>query len=131
MAIPDFQSIMLPLLEFAGDGETHQVSEAVATLARRFSLADDEMDELLPSGKQPRFRNRINWAATYLKKGGLLESPRRAHFRITDRGHSVLAKSPRIIDIKFLEQFDEFVDFARHVMTILHGPMATMRSDPL
>jgi restriction system protein len=111
VAIPDFQYIMLPLLELARDGESHQVSEAVDTLARRFSLTHDEMNELLPSGKQPRFRNRVNWAATHLKKARLLESPRRGHVRITDRGRSVLANSPGMIDNKFLEQFDEFVDF--------------------
>ena len=69
------------------------------------------MDELLPSGKQPRFGNRVNWAATHLRKAGLLESPRRAHFRITDRGRSVLADSPPMIDIKFLNRYPEFVDF--------------------
>ena len=113
MAIPGFQSLMLPLLKLASDGKTHQVSEAVDELARQFSLTHDEMNELLPSGKQPRLRNRVNWAATYLKKGGLLESPRRARIRITDRGRSVLAKPPAMIDIKFLEQFDEFVDFRK------------------
>ena len=113
MAIPGFQSFMLPLLRLASDGKTHQVSEAMDALAEQFSLTHDEVNELLPSGTQPRFRNRVNWAATYLKKGGLLESPRRAHVRITDRGRSVLAKPPSMIDIKFLEKFDEFVDFRR------------------
>ncbi|MDD9988212.1 MAG: winged helix-turn-helix domain-containing protein [Spirochaetaceae bacterium] len=111
MAIPDFQSIMLPLLELAQDGQEHRVSDEVETLALRFSLTQDEMDEPLPSGKQPRFRNRVNWAATHLRKAGLLESPRRAHFRITDRGRSVLADAPPKIDIKFLNKFPEFVDF--------------------
>ena len=111
MAIPDFQSIILPLLELAGDDQSHRVSEAIETLALRFALTREEMDELLPSGKQPRFGNRVNWAATHLRKAGLLESPRRAHFRITARGRSVLADSPPMIDIKFLNRFPEFVDF--------------------
>lgn len=111
MAIPDFQSIFLPLLELAGDGQNHRVSDTVDTLALRFSLTTDDMNELLPSGTQPRFRNRVNWAATHLRKAGLLESPKRAHIRITDRGRSVLADSPPKIDVKFLNQFPEFVDF--------------------
>ncbi|MCY4375423.1 MAG: restriction endonuclease [Spirochaetaceae bacterium] len=110
MAIPDFQSIMLPLLELSGDGEIRHVGAAVDKLALGFSLTDAEMNELLPSGKKPRFRDRVSWAAHYLKKAGLLESPKRAHYRITDRGRSVLADSPPKIDVKFLDQFDEFVD---------------------
>ena len=107
MAIPDFQSIFLPLLELAGDGQNHRVSDTVDTLALRFSLTTDDMNELLPSGTQPRFRNRVNWAATHLRKAGLLESSKRAHIRITDRGRSVLADSPPKIDVKFLNQFPE------------------------
>ena len=122
-AIPDFQYIMLPLLELARDGESHQVSEAVDTLARRFSLTHDEMND---GGKQPRFRNRVNWAATHLKKARLLESPRRGHVRITDRGRSVLANSPGMIDNK-LEQFDEFVDFRTSRVRIHHRSMAVIR----
>ena len=110
MAIPDFQSIMLPLLELSGDGEIRHVSAAVDTLALGFALTDAEMNELLPSGKKPRFRDRVSWAAHYLKKAGLLESPKRAHYRITASGRGVLADSPPKIDVKFLEQFDEFVD---------------------
>ncbi len=110
MAIPEFQSIMLPLLELAQDGQEHRVSDEVEPLALRFSLTQDEMDEPLPSGKQ-RFRHRVGWAATYLRKAGLLESPRRAHFRITDRGRNVLADAPSKIDTKFLNKFPEFVDF--------------------
>ena len=108
MAIPDYQSIMLPLLELAGDGETHQVRKAMELLAQRFTLTDDETRKLVPSGRQPIFLNRITWARTYLAKAGLLESPKRGVFRITERGRQVLAQPPSTINIKFLMQFEEF-----------------------
>ena len=76
MAIPDYQSIMLPLLQLAGDAETHQFRASVETLARQFALSDDERKELLPSGKQPTFDNRVGWARTYMTKAGLLEAPK-------------------------------------------------------
>ena len=86
MAIPDYQSIMLPLLEYAGDQREHTRRQAVEDLANRFNLTDEEVRELLPSGRQSVFENRVGWARTYMKKAGLLESPKRAVFRITDRG---------------------------------------------
>ena len=111
MAIPDFQTIMLPLLDLAGDGETRQIRKPVDILAQHFALTDDETRELVPSGRQPRFHNRVSWARTYLAKAGLLESPKRGYFRITDRGRDVLAGKPSEINIKFLEQFEEFKSF--------------------
>ena len=113
MAIPDFQSIMLPLLELAGDGHTRHVRKAIELLARRFTLTDDEKRELVPSGQQPRFENRMGWARTYMTKAGLLESPKRGFFRITERGRQVLAGKPPAINAKFLEQFEEFMSFRR------------------
>lgn len=111
MSIPDYQSIMLPLLEFAGDGREHTVREAIEFLAARFGLTDQERKMLLPSGQQAIFDNRVGWARTYLKKAGLLESPRRGYFRITSRGLEVLRAKPEKIDVSFLEQFPEFVEF--------------------
>ena len=111
MAIPDFQSIMLPLLELAGEGETLQLRKAVDILAERFALTDDEKRELVPSGQQSKLHNRVAWARTYLKKAGLLESPRRGFFCITDRGRRILAEKPSRINAKSLEQFDEFQIF--------------------
>lgn len=72
MSIPDYQSIMLPLLEFAGDGREHTVREAIEFLATWFGLNDQERKMLLPSGQQAIFDNRVGWARTYLKKAGLL-----------------------------------------------------------
>lgn len=111
MAIPDFQSIMLPLLRFARDGQEHSLRQAIEALAKEFGLSDGEQKELLPSGQQPIFDNRVGWARSYMKKAGLLDSPRRGYFRITQRGLDALGKSPSKIDIRFLEQFSEFVEF--------------------
>ena len=111
MAVPDFQSVMLPLLQFYGDNKEHSVQEAVDELARNFDLSDEDLKELLPSGKQTTFYNRVGWARTYLAKSGLLEMERRSYYRITDRGQAVLAQNPPRIDMKFLEQFPEYVEF--------------------
>lgn len=111
MPIPDYQSCMLPLLRFAGDGDEHQLKDAIAALAERFSLSDEERNELLPSGLQPVFTNRIGWARTYLKKAGLLSSPRRGYFKITDRGRNILKEHPSAINQKYLERFPEFIQF--------------------
>lgn len=111
MSIPDYQSIMLPLLEFAGDEREHTVREAIEVLAAQFGLTEQERKMLLPSGQQAIFDNRVGWARTYLKKAGLLESPRRGYFRITSRGVEVLRAKPPTIDVAFLEQFPEFVEF--------------------
>jgi restriction system protein len=111
MPIPDYQSIMLPLLKIAGDGETHQFRATVEALAQQFALTEAERRELLPSGKQPTFDNRVGWARTYMTKAGLLESPKRGLFRITDQGRRVLQQNPPVINVQFLEQFEEFRQF--------------------
>src|SRR3990172_10253494 len=111
MAIPDYQSIMLPLLRFASDGNEHSLREAIDGLAEKFELADTERKELLPSGQQPTFDNRVAWARTYISKADLLEPTRRGYFRITSRGREVLSKNPSAINVKFLEQFLEFIEF--------------------
>jgi restriction system protein len=127
MAIPDYQSIMLPLLEIAADGEVHRFRETVESLAGHFALTDSERRELLPSGKQATFDNRVGWARTYLAKAGLLESPKRGLFRITDKGRDVLRGNPEAINVQFLERFDEFVSFRqlRH-----RGPVAETSRPP-
>ncbi len=111
MAIPDYQSVMKPLLRFTADQLEHSLREAVDSLAVEFKLTQNELKELLPSGQQFIFVNRVGWARTYLKKAGLLESTRRSHFRITARGLEVLKQAPGRIDVKYLDQFDEFKEF--------------------
>lgn len=111
MSIPDYQSIMLPLLKFASDKKEHSIREAIEELANFFKLNEQERKEVLPSGQQYVFDNRVGWARTYLKKAGLLESTRRSFFKITDLGLDVLSKNPQKINVKFLEQFPQFVEF--------------------
>ncbi len=111
MAIPDYQSIMLPFLKFIEDKEEHSFRETVDGLAKVFQLTEEEQKELLPSGQQEIFSNRVGWARTYLKKSGLVVSTRRGYFKITDRGIDVLNKKTVKINVQFLEQFKEFRDF--------------------
>src|SRR5215211_4752652 len=94
MTIPDYQSVMLPLLHYAADGQEHSVRGAIETLADEFHLTDEERKELLPSGRQATFDNRVGWARTYMKKAGLLQSPRRGYFKISDAGFQALKDNP-------------------------------------
>jgi len=109
--IPDFQSIMLPFLQFAEDGREHSIHEVHDALAIQFRLTDQEIDELLPSGRQKRFYNRVGWARAYLKESGLITSPKRGYIRITDRGIQVLRDNPARIDMNYLERFPEYLEF--------------------
>jgi restriction system protein len=111
MPIPDFQTVMLPLLKVAGDGKEHHIRDAINNLAAQFGLTEEERKELLPSGVDRIFDNRIGWARTYLKKSGLIGYPKRGYFQITDRGRKILAEAPPKITIAFLKQFPEFVEF--------------------
>ncbi len=111
MSIPDFQSVMLPLLKLNGDEKEHSLKDATKILAKEFDLSESELAELIPSARKPRFYDRVAWAATYLRKAGLLEAPRRGWFQVTKRGLEVLKKPPEKITVNFLEQFDEFVQF--------------------
>ncbi len=111
MAIPDYQKIMLPLLKYSSDGIEHSFREAVEEMATFFGITYDERSELLPSGKQPIFDNRVGWAKTYLTKANFLELPKRGYLKITERGTNILKKPPLEITSKFLEQFEEFKKF--------------------
>lgn len=111
MPIPDYQTIMLPLLKAAQDGAEHTMRSTVERLAVEFRLTQEEQTELLPSGQQAIFTNRVAWARFYLKKAGLIDSPRRGSLKITERGLSVLKTPPITIDNKFLDQYQEFKEF--------------------
>jgi len=111
MAIPDFQSLMLPLLVFSADQQEHSLQDAVDALAVEYNLSEEERAELLPSGKQARFDNRVAWARSYFKQARLVENTRRGFFRISDRGLALLKTNPKKINIKTLEQFPEFIEF--------------------
>lgn len=109
--IPDYQSLMLPLMKLVSDGQEHKYRDLIEKLAIEFQVTDEERKELLASGNQAIFDNRVGWAKTYLKKAGLLDSPKRATFIITDIGRQTLAKNPDRIDAKYLRQFPAFLEF--------------------
>lgn len=111
MQIPDYQTIMLPLLEVLSDGKIYTTRELIEALSAKFRLGDEERKELLPSGQQPIFDNRVGWARTYLKKAGLVESDKRGTQKISAKGLEVLKKKPSRIDVAYLEQFPEFIEF--------------------
>jgi restriction system protein len=102
---------MLPFLRFLGDSKEHSLRDAEESLSEHFNLSPTERAELLPSGQQGIFKNRIGWARTFLKKACLVDAPKRGVFKITDRGLKLLATNPTRIDGKLLEQFPEFMEF--------------------
>lgn len=110
MAIPDFQSIMLPLLKFCADGKEHTNRDAVDALAMEFNLSEDEQKELLPSGQQCVIDNRVAWARAHMKMAGLVENTRRGVFRITARGQEALEKKPTEINLRYLSEFPEYIE---------------------
>lgn len=112
MAVPKYDELMKPLLIAVSDSETYKMKDVTALLAEQLNLSSDDLAEMLPSGRQTVFKNRVGWAKTYLKKAGLLDSPARATIVITNAGKQVVADNPEKIDSKYLEQFPSFVDFA-------------------
>lgn len=109
-AIPDFQTLMLPVLREAASGEV-RIGAVVERLADQFALTPEQKADLLPSKRQTTFANRVHWAKSYLGKAGLVELTKRGEFRITDAGRAVLDKPPSKIDIKYLKQFPQFKAF--------------------
>lgn len=110
MAVPDFQTLMLPVLRLAAAGET-RIAECTARIAEEFRLSEADVAELLPSGKQTRFKNRLNWAKSYLGQAGLIETTKRGYFRATQAGHEVLQSAVTKIDRNFLERFPGYIEF--------------------
>lgn len=109
MAVPDFQSLMLPLLRLAGDGMDHTFKDAVEAIAIEFSLTPEERNELLPSSSRTTlFYNRLAWAKTHMTMAGLLQAPRRGVFCITQRGRELLVSQLARIDMKTLQQFPQY-----------------------
>ena len=108
MSVPDYQSLMLPVLEQSASGEV-RIGEVVDRLAKDLNLSEDDLAELIPSGKQTTFSNRVHWAKSYLKQAGLVEATKRAHFRISERGKEVLKSGIDKIDINYLKKFPEFI----------------------
>lgn len=110
MPVPDFQAVMRPWLELASDGEDHVLQEVIVALGDRFELSPDERAEMLPSGFQAKFTNRVAWAATHLNKAGALKRVGRGRYRITERGKALLA-SNEPITIAQLSAYPEYQEF--------------------
>lgn len=106
--IPDFQTIMLPLLKAFQNGKEKTSKELREEMVSHFNISEDEQKEKIPSGKQPLYTNRVAWAIAYLKMADLISSPARAVYTITEEGKKVLENPPEKITINFLKQFDSF-----------------------
>lgn len=111
MAVPPFQDFMLPFLQHIADGQEHKITEMFEHLAVLFKMSEEDLKELLPSGRETRFKNRVYWARVYLGQAKLLDSPGRGRFTITDRGQALLKTKPKRIDVKLLGQYPEFQEF--------------------
>ena len=131
MTIPDFQTVMLPLLQTLGDGNVWRMNEISEHLARQFNLTDEERNAMLPSGQAPLFANRVAWAKTHLKAAGLIDNPNRGRVSISGRGMSVLAAKPVVINMKFLKQFEEYNEFTSNKKTTTVESPAVQETDLL
>lgn len=131
--IPDFQTIMLPLLEILGDNKEHDTKNLIKRICDKYELTEEEREELLPSGNQKILSNRVAWARIYLQKAKLMESPRRSVFKITEDGLKVLASTPKRIDIKFLKAIPAFkewqITFAYQSKKGVNEPSQTTEED--
>lgn len=111
MSVPTYDAYMLPMLKMAADGKEHDIHEARDVIAEMMQLTDAQLNEMLSSGRKTKYKDRINWAKTYLTKAGLLERTGRGKFRITARGYDMLNSNPTHLDRYVLSQFPEFVEF--------------------
>lgn len=111
MAVPDFQSVMLPFLQTLQDGQERTMREVTETLAVHFKLTDKDRQEHLFSGPQPVFYNRVAWAKTHLKNAGLIDNPTRGKVSISEAGKKVLEQKPVTVNCKFLKQFSTYLKF--------------------
>jgi len=111
LAVPGFQTWFTPFLKALSDGQVHLITDLYQELADQMKLTPEDKKELLPSGKQQTYKNRIGWARTYLSKAGLVEVPNRGECRITSEGLSVLSNSKEDIDVKYLKRYPTFLSF--------------------
>jgi restriction system protein len=124
MAVPEFNEIKAPAMQFFADGNPHRVSEVYDVLAKHFNLTEQDLNEVLPSGTQRRWHNRANWACYDLFRAGLLERPKRGLYVITETGRKVAEQKPKFIGRNFLMQFPQFVEFAQ-----ASGPKKEIKGD--
>jgi len=113
MAIPGYQEFMFPILKFLFDGNIHYKKDIITKMVSEFKLSQEQLEEKLPSQQEPTYINRISWAITYLKKAGLLHSPSRAHFSITDEGKNVVKKNITNLNAKYLKKYESFLEFQK------------------
>lgn len=123
--IPDYQALMRPVLECAAAGET-KIGDAVERIGEQLGLSMEDRAQMVPSGKQTLFANRVHWAKTYLVKAGLAEGTRRGYFRITPRGQAALADTTAVVNNAYLDQFEAFRDFKAKVAQIEGGSAVTL-----
>ena len=117
--IPDYQTCMLPLLTSLKDGKEHSSKELITKLILDFNLTEEEINEQIPSQRQPTINNRIHWANTYMRKAGLIDSVSRGIYRITEEGLRVLNANPTRIDVKFLSKYPDFVEFQKGTSKVI------------
>ncbi len=115
MPIPDYEQVKLPALEFLSDGQIRRLRDVYDEVAKNFGLTSEERAELLPSGTQLRWNNRVNWACYDLYKAGLLDRPKRGHYKINEMGLKILAQKPSKLDRTFLRQFPHFLEWDKGV----------------
>jgi restriction system protein len=111
MPVPDYQTLMRPVLALMDDGGEWSASAIRDAIAHEFELTAEDLEERVPSGRDTTFRNRVGWALTYLYRAGLTERPRRSVYKITPRGRDVLVRHPDRVDNAVLDLFQEFKDF--------------------
>lgn len=111
MAVPDFQSFFKPILDIAADNQEHSVKDAKSIIKSVMNLSEEDMSEMLPSGTQSKFDNRIAWAVSYFVQAKVLERPKRAYFKITERGRELHQHNHSRIDVAILKAYPEFLEF--------------------
>ncbi|WP_435020594.1 restriction endonuclease [Tundrisphaera sp. TA3] len=111
MKIPDFQTVMLPLLRILEDGQTRPMREVTKLVADAFQLTEEERGMMLPNGQQSIISNRVAWAKTHMKMAGLIENPNRGQVRLSDLGRSILAEKPTSIGMKSLRRYPSYLAF--------------------
>lgn len=111
MAVPGFESLMLPVLKFLSDGKIRRSAEIYDPIATQLGISVEDQAIMLPSGAMSRYRNRVLWALHHMKRAGVVASPSRGHYVISDRGRNILAESPSLLNMKALEQFQEYREF--------------------
>jgi restriction system protein len=124
MSIPDYQTLMLPVLEIGRDGAEHRIRDVIDQLGTKYGVTEEERQKLIPSGRQPMFDNRVHWAKAYLIQARLLDATQRGRFRISTRGKEVLATNPFRIDNNFLQRFPEFVEFRKRTPGVDQTPIS-------